>query len=482
MRKVENQNKEFKQVWNDNCLKTICAFANTGGGKLYIGIDDEGKPVGLKDAARYLDDIPNKTKDILGITPDVTIKKKAGKDIIEVAVAPSSAPISYHGRFFTRSGSSSIEIKGHELVELLMQKSGRSWDGFIEEGATLKDIDPAAINKFRKLAVKKIPQIAGEKSVQAILQKLNLLEKGKLRRAAILLFGKNPKKFHITAYIKIGKFVSATDLISTDDIEGNLFAQVDKAIEMLRVKYLLSNITYDGIYRKDNMEYPEEALREAIINAVIHRNYMGAHTQLRIDPKSLNLWNEGGLPPGIVVADLKKWHLSRPRNELLADVFFKAGMIEAWGRGTVKIMDECKKAGLPEPEFREEFGGLSVHFRKAELGESGEKKVGDRVGESGKKVGRKPESQPESRPESRPESLNIRVIRRLSQESLSKAELSASLGHKEISGQLNKIIRELLHNKTIEYTIPDKPQSRLQKYRLTDKGRKILARVQGDKK
>ena len=113
------------------------------------------------------------------------------------------------------------------------------------------------------------------------------------------------------------------------------------------------------------------------INAVIHRNYMGAHTQLRIDPESLNLWNEGGLPPDIGVADLKKWHLSRPRNELLADVFFKAGMIEAWGRGTVKIVDECKKAGLPEPEFKEEFGGLSVFFRKRKS----EKKVGDRVGE-----------------------------------------------------------------------------------------------------
>ncbi len=99
-----------------------------------------------------------------------------------------------------------------------------------------------------------------------------------MRRAAVFLFGKNPKQFYITAYIKIGKFVSATDLISTDDIEGNLFDQVDKAIEILRVKYLLSNITYEGIYRKDNMEYPEEALREAIINAVIHRNYMGAHT------------------------------------------------------------------------------------------------------------------------------------------------------------------------------------------------------------
>lgn len=462
MRKGENQNKEYKQAWNDNCLKTICAFANTGGGKLFIGIDDEGNPMGVKDAARYLDDIPNKTKDILGITPDVTVKKKAGKDIIEVTVAPSSAPISYHGRFYTRSGSSSVEIKGHALVDLLMRKSGRSWDGFIEEGATLKDIDTSAINKFRKLAAKKIPQIAAEKNVQAILQKLNLLEKGKLRRAAVLLFGKNPKKFYITAYIKIGKFVSATDLISTDDIEGNLFDQVDKAIEMLRVKYLLSNITYEGIYRKDNMEYPEEALREAIINAVIHRNYMGAHTQLRIDPESLNLWNEGGLPPGIAVADLKKWHLSRPRNELLADVFFKAGMIEAWGRGTVKIVDECKKAGLPEPEFREEFGGLSVHFRKADKAQ---------------------EAQVEAQ-EAQVELLNWQreVMKYCFDDEKTGNEIMKIAGYSSRTGNFKKGLQRLLDYQLLELTIPDKPQSRLQKYRLTDKGRRLIAGMRGDKR
>ena len=90
---------------------------------------------------------------------------------------------------------------------------------------------------------------------------------------------------------------------------------------------------------------------------------MGAHTQLKVYPDSFNLWNIGGLPASIGIDDLKKWHSSKPRNDFLADVFFKAGMIEAWGRGTIKIIDECKKAGLPEPEFREEFGGLSVNFR-----------------------------------------------------------------------------------------------------------------------
>ncbi|MBU4479200.1 MAG: putative DNA binding domain-containing protein [Candidatus Omnitrophica bacterium] len=92
----------------------------------------------------------------------------------------------------------------------------------------------------------------------------------------------------------------------------------------------------------------------------------------------------------IGIDDLKKQHKSKPRNEFLADVFFKAGMIEAWGRGTIKIVDECKKAGLPEPEFREEFGGFSVYFRKPPQGEKRGERVGDKVGERvGDKVGEK---------------------------------------------------------------------------------------------
>lgn len=108
----------------------------------------------------------------------------------------------------------------------------------------------------------------------------------------------------------------------------------------------------------------KEALREAIINAVIHRDYIGAHTQLKIFPDRLILWNEGGLPKEIAIEDLKRHHPSRPKNELLADVFFKAGLIETWGRGTLKIVQGCIVAGLPEPEFREEFGGFSIYFSK----------------------------------------------------------------------------------------------------------------------
>ncbi|MBM4146066.1 MAG: transcriptional regulator [Nitrospira sp.] len=355
---------EFKSNWRDEYLRVICAFANADGGKLIIGIDDKGKPVGVVNARKLLEDVPNKMRDILGIIPRVITKSKKGKDTLVIEVKPSYAPISYHGRYFVRSGSTIQELKGKELTKFLISKSGREWDEYAEEKASKDDIDVKTVEKFKEIAIKRLPFVKEEKDNLKLLQKLNLLENGKPKRAAILLFGKNPKRFYTSAFIKVGKFLTDTDIVASDDVEGNLFEQVEKAIELLRTKYLISEIRFEGIYRKEEMEYPEEALREAIINAVIHRDYIGAHTQLKIYPDKLILWNEGTLPKDIKIADLKKSHPSRPRNELLADIFFKAGLIETWGRGTIKIINECKKAGLPEPEFKEEFGGFSVCFYK----------------------------------------------------------------------------------------------------------------------
>ena len=361
---IESQNVEFKSNWRDEYLKAICAFANADGGRLIIGLDDNGKLVGLENSKKLLEDVPNKIKDILGTIPKVMAENKKGIDTLIIEVKPSYAPISYHGRYFVRSGSTVQELKGKELTKFLISKSDRAWDEYAEEKSSMADIDIKTVERFKKLAIKRLPFVKEEKDNLKLLQKINLVDNGKLKRAAILLFGKNPKRFYASAFVKVGKFLTDTDIVSSDDVEGNLFEQVEKAIELLRAKYLISEIRFEGIYRKETLEYPEEALRESIINAVIHRHYISAHTQLKIYPDKLVLWNEGTLPTDIKIADLKKSHPSRPRNELLADVFFKAGLIETWGRGTIKITNECKKAGLPEPEFKEEFGGFSVCFYK----------------------------------------------------------------------------------------------------------------------
>jgi ATP-dependent DNA helicase RecG len=372
----ETQLIEFKPSWRDEYLKWVCAFANTDGGELIIGLDDNGKPVGIKDSKKLLEDLPNKFRDVLGIIPNVRLEKKRGKDIIAIEVEHSFAPISFYGRFYIRSGSTIQELKGKDLTRFLISKSGKDWDDYIEESASMADINIETIEKFKQLAVKRIPFVKDEKEPIKVLEKLNLIDNGKLKRAAILLFGKNPKKFWTSAYIKVGKFLTDTDIVSSDDIEGNLFEQVEKTIELLRTKYLISEIKFEGIYRKEELEYPQEALREAIINAVIHRDYIGPHTQLKIYPDKIILWNVGTLPKGIRIDELKKNHSSHPRNELLADVFFKAGLIEAWGRGTIKIADELKKAGLPEPEFKEEFGGFAVYFYKDIYTEENLRKMG----------------------------------------------------------------------------------------------------------
>jgi len=165
--------------------------------------------------------------------------------------------------------------------------------------------------------------------------------------------------------VKIGKFLTDTDIQTTDIVGGNLFQQVENSLEILRTKYLHSQISFEGIHRRDILEYPYEALREATINAIIHRDYSGlSQTQIRVYSDKLIIMNEGSLPPEITVEDLKRNHLSKPRNRLLADVFYFAGFIEAWGRGTLKIVEKCRDQGLPKPEFQNDHGVMSVIFFK----------------------------------------------------------------------------------------------------------------------
>jgi ATP-dependent DNA helicase RecG len=376
MKNKESQNIEFKVNWRDDYLKWVCAFANTDGGKLIIGVDNKGISVGVKNSEKLLKDLPNKMRDILGIIPKVKLKEREDKDIIIIEVVHSFAPISYLGRFFVRSGSTVQELKGKELTRFLISQSGKEWEDYAEEKSSINDINLETVEKFKEIAVKRLPFAKEEKDIGKFLEKLNLIENGKLKRAGILLFGKNTKRFFTSAYIKIGKFLTDANIISSDDIEGNLFEQIEKSMDIIKTKYLISSIRFEGIYRKEDLEYPEEALREALINAIIHRDYIGSHIQMKIYPDKIILWNDGKLPEGIKIEDLKKSHHSKPRNELLADVFFKAGLVESWGRGTIKIIDECKKAGLPEPEFKEEFEGFSVYFYKDIYTEENLRKMG----------------------------------------------------------------------------------------------------------
>jgi ATP-dependent DNA helicase RecG len=372
----ESQTTELKSSWRDEYMKILCAFANTDGGELIIGVDDKGKVKGIRNSKKLLEDLPNKIRNKLGITPLVNVRSKNRKKIIHIKIPPSSVPVSYDGKYYVRSGSTTQELKGSELIHFLLRKTGKTWDGLTCK-ANFSDIEISTIEDFKNLAKERIPGISKLDSTEKIFVNLKLLtDNGDMTNAGILLFGENPQRFFISAKTRLGRFKTSTEIIDTVIAEGNLFKQLEIVIDAIK-KHLNVRFEIKGIQREDIWDYPIEALREAVINALIHKDYSStAEIQIRIYDDRIWIWNPGGLPPQLTVEDLKREHSSYPRNPLIANAFYLAGFIERWGSGTRRIVDLCKEYGLPEPEYREEQGGFSVWFYKDIYTEENLRKMG----------------------------------------------------------------------------------------------------------
>jgi ATP-dependent DNA helicase RecG len=362
----EQQNIEYKSSWHDDYLKWICGFANAQGGRIYTGKDDVGTTIGVDDYKRLMDDIPNKIKNNLGITAEVNLLQEGKLHYIEIIVQPYSVPISLRGRYYYRSGSVKQELTGAALNEFLLKRTGHTWDDVVEEDATFDDIDEATIKKYLRKAEEagRLPDIDGF-STPELLNKLRLTKNGKLKRAAIVLFGKDPGRFYPNTFVKIGKFEDDDFTIRFQEVEdGNIIQLLDKVLRTLDYKFLIRNISFEGMNRIETLEYPVPALREMLLNSLIHRNHMGAPTQIRVYNNKLFIWNDGGLPVTITLQELTQSHSSHPRNPILANACFLGGYIDSWGSGIMKIINSCKAAGLPTPKLNEKEGGFIVMIFK----------------------------------------------------------------------------------------------------------------------
>jgi ATP-dependent DNA helicase RecG len=342
-------------------------------------------------------------------------------------------------------------------------------------GVTPRSLSKAAVDAFRVEArrSRRVEAADLKESTAGLMEKLHLWDGTHLKRAAVLAFHPDPERFVTGAFVKIGFFRTDDDLRYHDEIHGALITQVDRTLELVRLKFLKAAVTYQGIQRVEIYPVPEPALREAVLNAVLHKDYAtGVPVQISVYEDRLMIWNPGQLPPSWTVEKLKQKHGSHPFNPDLANVFFRAGEIEAWGRGIERMYAACRAAGFPEPVITCDESGLWVSFAFSDaylnLIEGAGARAADRV--TPQVTPEVTAWQPESRPESRPESLEQRVMELLSGGARAKIEIATGLGHKGISGQLNKVIRLLLQEQVVAYTIPDKPNSRLQKYVLTKRG------------
>lgn len=360
----ENQNIEWKETWQDEYLKWVSGFANAKGGSIFIGKKDNGEVVGLKNPKKLMDDLPNKIKNGLGIVCEVNLHEENSRKYIEIIVEPFSDPISYKGNIYLRSGSTNQLLNGSSLKQFLMKGLNIVWEEVAVSNVSLNDIDLDAIEYFKEnaIAAGRLPYLDENTSAETVLRKLGLItNEGGFTRAGVILFGKKPRSTEITAYIKIGKFgESSADLLIQDEIEGSAINLADEAIKALNAKYIPRPISYDGLHRVEKPIYPYIAIREILFNAIIHRVYEAAPINIRIYDDRIRIWNFGELPKQLSVDDLKKEHDSIPRNKLMANAFYKAGLIETWGRGTIKVLEECKKHGLIEPLIEEKQGGVAI--------------------------------------------------------------------------------------------------------------------------
>lgn len=363
----ESQNTEWKESWHEKYYNWMCGFANAQGGKLFIGIDDKGTVTGIPNAEKLLEDIPNKARALMGIMVDVNLHQKGGMDYLEIVIDAYPNPISLRGKYYYRSGSTLQELIGPALDKFVLEKQGKKWDGVPVPGVSVSDLDDKSFELFKENAGKseRISSDALKASNEELLDSLHLIDGDHIKKAGVLLFHPDPEKFITGAYIKIGMFDSNDELKFQDEIHGSLMYQSEEALVLLRTKYDVAAISYEEGTRHEKFTFPPMAIREALYNAIAHRDYSGgAPIQISVYSDKIIFWNQGQLPDNWTVDKLSEKHSSIPYNPDIANTLYRAGIIEAWGQGTNKMINACKKHEIAPPRFSNEAPDFQVEFIK----------------------------------------------------------------------------------------------------------------------
>ncbi|GAH29912.1 unnamed protein product, partial [marine sediment metagenome] len=239
----------------------------------------------------------------------------------------------------------------------------------------IKDLDKDLILETAKIAEEKRLYVFSDSNDPfAILDNLNLIFQGRISNFAFLLFGKNPERTYPQIRARIVTYLGKkTDLkIGTDKFfEGNLLKQYHLVTDYIRNQIpTISELTAFDDVRKDELKYPYWSIREGVRNAIIHRNYATSTAEMKIEifPDRISIWSYGLLPEKLKISDLKKEHPSLPPNPEIAQIFFLRGIIEKLGRGTQRITEEFKDAGLPSPKWEEIVGGIKLTMTGKRVG------------------------------------------------------------------------------------------------------------------
>ena len=469
--KGESATLEIKRSTGElrEAMQTLCAFANGKGGRVVIGAKPGGELVGQQVSEQTLHDLAAARErfepplvveiETVGVVPG------RAAIVLSVSGASDSVPFTFDGRPFERVGNTTRKMSQERYEALLLQRahSRRRWENQEADELTIKDIDRDEVFRIVRI-IQSIGRLTGPvgKGLPDVLDRLGLRKDGKVLRAGVVLFGKTFLPDYPQCELRLARFrgLDKTEFLDQRQLRGPAFKLLEEAeIFCQRHFPLPAKIVPGQMRRVETPLIPPDAMREILVNALIHRDYTiaGGAVSLAIFDDRVEVWSAGRYPAGITAEMLTRDHPSVQRNPLIAEVFYRTGLIEKWGRGTNRVAEMCGARGIAPPEFAEIGGAAVVTFRVT---------VRQTGGEGA-----------ESRAESRAESLERRVLALAQGGEVSKAGMAAALGLRTVTGQLNRAVAGLLGQGLLSLTLPATPKSRLQKYRLTDKGRAFLASV-----
>ncbi len=441
---MESQQIEYKKSFGKEVIISLVAFANTDGGRVIVGVDDMGNvcgvAVGPETLQRYLNEI--KVATYPQLFPKIMTEEKDGKTIIvfEVTEYPVK-PVAFKNRYYKRLHNSNHPLTLEEIVDLQQQSLSVSYDACLSP-VTLDALDQNLIEDFFD-RVNSRGRVVLRDDLLTNLVKLKLVRDGKLTFAANLLFG-DPE-----FSIRIGRFKSEATIIDDNVVKGPLFGVVDEVMTFIK-KHINLAYHFDGsIQRKERWQYPLEALRELLLNCIVHRDYKNfSDIVIKIFDDRIIFTNPGCLYGKLSLADLERDdYVSSIRNKLLAEAFYLTGDIERYGTGFVRIRESL----LDYPELAlsvEEIGD----FLKVEL------RMTEQV----------------TPPVTTTVTTTVERVLFICQNDIGREDMQKQLGIKNKNYFLKSYLRPALKQGFLEMTIPNKPNSPLQRYRLTELGRQWL--------
>lgn len=365
----EDLHAEFKREWKTEHLRDVTAFANTDGGVLHIGIDDNGNVFGVNALEKNLKEIQNDIQNMLGFVPTVNHYVKDGKDCISVTVKKSSDFVFYEGKLWVISEGIVRALSGHELKDKILKSPDLQWADLTADNVDISDLSEDAVLFFLKVSKKISSDIKeiSDSEIKDVLSDLRMIDaEGRISRGAAILFCSEPSKYVSGAYLKISEYDDSGELLREQDVRCSVIMMPEKAIGLLFDKFISGHTGYSQMQRKTVYRYPPTAVREILINALVHNDYSaGRPIEVRFYRDKMSVFNCGELPDGWSTETLLEEHISVPRNRRLAEAFYKAGFVERWGKGINAVLNVCAENNLPMPLFKEDSKGLRVTLRES---------------------------------------------------------------------------------------------------------------------